>query len=449
MAQDSEELKPGMSVSRNFILSKAHAETKPTCSPTVEPIESGGLLSTFPHLLKGKSLMIRAMSRLEEVSVFGAAVVEIDGIPSESQSTCEMVSQDIQLKVAQAIDAIVQPIDGVWGLLDSAAFGCFFPGRNQTETEDMARRIKILLATACRHTVTVGVAVFPTLEYKKDQILGNAGKALEHAKFFGADSLVCFDAISLNISGDKLYDDGNYNGAIDEFNTALLLDIKDANLHNSLGVCYGVTGEFSKALDQFTAAIDLDPNETLAHYNAALVHLILGERIKASTHLLEADKSPHKLHEVALQLGKLFLEESDFEKSRSYLEKAAKLQPLSPLVNSLLGECFAALDHTEEAIAAYKKALRLNANDAVALSGLGWLYSTMDKNADIAKSFCQHSTEIAPQNGLYRHRLGIIFYKEGRFKEAKQEFQAAVERGHDTSSSYLEKVENRLLDKAS
>lgn len=449
MAQDSKELKPGMSVSRNFLLSKAHAETKPTCSPTVETGESGGLLSTYPHLLKGKSLMIRAMSRLDDVSLFGTAVVEIDGIQSEAHPACEIVTRDIQLKVAQSIDAIIQPVDGLWGLLDNATFGCFFPGCNPLETEELTRNIKRLLAADCHRTVTIGIAVFPTLEYKKDQILDNAGKALDHAKFFGTDSLVCFDAVSLNISGDRLYDAGNYNRAINEFNTALSLEIKDANLHNSLGVCYGVTGEFRKALDQFTTAIDLDSNETLAHYNAALVHLILGEKDHATTHLLEADKRPHKLHEVALQLGKLYLEKNELDKSRSYLEKAANLQPESASVNSLLGECFAALGLTEEAIVAYKKALRLNANDAISLSGLGWLYSKMDKNADIAKSFCQHSTEIAPQNGLYRHRLGIIFYKEGRFKEAKQEFQAAAEMGYDPSSSYLEKVDNRLLDKVS
>ncbi|MDZ7579851.1 MAG: hypothetical protein U5R30_04310 [Deltaproteobacteria bacterium] len=65
-------------------------------------------------------------------------------------------------------------------------------------------------------SVTIGLAFFPTLDYSKDKILANACKALEHAKFFGPDSLVSFDAISLNISGDRLYDQGEYQKAIDE-----------------------------------------------------------------------------------------------------------------------------------------------------------------------------------------------------------------------------------------
>ena len=449
MTQESKDLRPGISVSRDFLLSKTHAKAKPTCSPIVEPDENGDLLSAYPQLLKGKSLMIRAMNHLEEVTNFGAVVVEIDGIQSEAHAGCDIVSRDIQLKVARTIDTISQTSGGMWGVLDNAAFGCFFPECNQKSTEELAIKIKSVLALDCHRTVTIGIAVFPTLKYAKDQVLDNARKALDHAKFFGPDSMVCFDAISLNISGDKLYDAGYYQSAIDEFNTALLFKVKDANLHNSLGVCYGVTGEFKEALDQFACAIDLDPKEPLAHYNAALVHLILGERDKAASHLFKADQGPHNLPEVALQLGKLYLEDNDLDKSRSYLETAENLDPSSPFVSALLGECFTALGLTKNAIASYKKALRLNANDAVSLSGLGWLYHQMDKNAEIAKSFCRHSTEIAPQNGLYRHRLGIILYKEGRYKEAKQAFQSAIELGYDESTSFLEKVDSRLLDKAS
>ena len=53
MTQESKELSPGMSVSRDFLLSKAHAKAKPTCSPTIEPDENGDLLSADPQLVNG------------------------------------------------------------------------------------------------------------------------------------------------------------------------------------------------------------------------------------------------------------------------------------------------------------------------------------------------------------------------------------------------------------
>jgi tetratricopeptide (TPR) repeat protein len=450
MPQDPKAMSPGMSVDRNFILSKAQTVNRPACNPPVEPEENGGLLTAYPQMLKGKSLAIRAMNRMEEASAFGAAVIQVDGIPSESNSTCETVSADIQVKVARAIDTACRSVDGLWGLLDSTAFACFFPGRTRTETVNLVDSIKqSLLAEGCRHTVTAGIAVFPTLDFEKVRILDNAEKALEHAKFFGPDSLVCFDAISLNISGDRLYDEDNYQGAIDEFTTALRIDDKNANLHNSLGVCYAVTGEFANAIDHFAAAIALEPGEALAHYNTGLVQQLVGKRDRAMTHFLAAEKCPQPLHEVALQLGKLYFEDGDLDKSMQYLEKAIAIHPRSGPAFSLQGDCLAALGRVDEAVAAYKKALRLNANDAASLSGLGWLYNSMDKNAEIARSFCRHSTEIAPQNGLYRHRLGCLYFKEARYKEAKREFQKARDLGHDASSAYLEKVQTRLLDKAS
>jgi tetratricopeptide (TPR) repeat protein len=209
-----------------------------------------------------------------------------------------------------------------------------------------------------------------------------------------------------------------------------------------------VTGAFEEALAQFDKALDLDADEALARYNAGLVHLLLGERERAREHLLEAEKRSQSLFEVKLQLGKLFLEDGRLAEGRSYLEAAADLQPHSSRVHCLLGECYAALDLQDQALAAYKKSLRINANDAASLSGLGWLYHAMGKNADIAKLFCRHSVEIAPRNGLFHHRLGCLFLKENRLTEAQGAFQTAEELGCD-SASQLADVRSRLVEKAS
>ena len=449
MTQKPNQLDPDTTETRNFLLSKARSEvvSRPAC--VVEPDKDAKALElAYPSLLSGKSLMVRAMSSLEDVSEFAAAVIQIDACRLADGTNDSEPEPDIRTTVAHTIERVCQAVNGLWGLLDSTAFGCFLPGGNPTSTRAWAEEIKKSVADAAGPSVTIGLAFFPTLDYPKDKILDNARKALEHAKFFGPDSLISFDAISLNISGDRLYDEGEYQKAIDEYKTAMKLDPANANLHNSLGVCYGVTGEFVSALAQFKEAMALDAEEALAHYNASLVHLLLDERDKARAHLLEVDNRPHNLFEVRLQLGKLYLEDGQPEKSRIYLEKAAAMQPQSSAVHALIGECYAALDRGDEAVAAYKKSLRLNANDAASLSGLGWLYHVMGKNTDIAMLFCQHSTAIAPRNGLFHHRLGCLFLKEDRLSEARDEFQKAVALGCD-SAAQLAEVQSRLLDKAS
>lgn len=449
MTREPNRVTPDTNAARNFLLSKARSDAAPRSAGAVEPDEKADALRlNYPHLLSGKSLLVRAMSSLEEVPEFAAFVVQIDACPVAGGTVGP--EPNLPTAVAGALETACRSTAGLWGLLDSTTFGCYLPGGNPSAAPNLLEKIKTEIKTklGAGPTVTIGLAFFPTLDYSKDKILANARKALEHAKFFGPDSLVSFDAISLNISGDRLYDQGEYQKAIDEYRTALTLDPANANLHNSLGVCYGVTGEFASALAQFNAAITLDAEEALAHYNAGLVQLLLKERDKARTHLLEADNRPHTLFEVKLQLGRISLEDGDPEKGRYYLESAAAMQPQSSAVFSLLGECYAALNLRDEAITAYKKSLRLNANDAASLSGLGWLYHTMDKNADIATLFCRHSVALAPHNGLYHHRLGSLYLKDDRLTEARKEFQTAVDLGCD-SAAQLAEVQDRLLDKAS
>lgn len=449
MTQKPNQLSPDATETRNFLLSKARSETVPRPAGVVEPDkDTAALEQAYPCLLSGKSLMVRAMSSLEDVSEFAAAVVHIDACRLADGTVDSGPDPDIRTTVARTIEKVCRSVSGLWGLLDATAFGCFLPGGNPASTLAWAEEIKKSVADDAGPSVTIGLAFFPTLDYPKDNILDNARKALEHAKFFGPDSLVSFDAISLNISGDRLYDEGEYQKAIDEYKTALKLDPANANLHNSLGVCYGVTGEFDSALTQFKEAMALDTEEALAHYNAGLVHLLLDERDKARAHLLDVDNRPHNLFEVEFQLGKLYLEDYQPEKGLIYLEKAAAMQPQSSAVHALIGECCAALDRRDEAVAAYKKSLRLNANDAASLSGLGWLYHVMGKNADIAKLFCRHSTAIAPRNALFHHRLGCLYLKEDRLPDARDEFQKAVDLGRD-SAAQLAEVQSRLLDKAS
>jgi Flp pilus assembly protein TadD len=387
MTQKPNRLSPDATETRNFLLSKARSEAVPQPACAVEPDKNAKALElAYPYLLSGKSLMVRAMSSLEDVSEFAAAVVQIDAGRLADGPVDAEPEPDIRTTVARTIERACRPVSGLWGLLDSSAFGCFLPGGNPASTLAWAEEIKKSEAAEDGPSVTIGLAFFPTLDYPKDKILDNARKALEHAKFFGPDSLISFDAISLNISGDRLYDEGEYQKAINEYKTALKLDPANANLHNSLGVCYGVTGEFVSALMQFKEAMALDAEEALAHYNAGLVHLLLDERDKARAHLLEVDNRPHNLFEVRLQLGKIYLEDDQPEKGLIYLEKAAAMQPQSSAVHALIGECCAALDRRDEAVAAYKQSLRLNANDAASLSGLGWLYHVMEKNADIVGS---------------------------------------------------------------
>ena len=95
---------------------------------------------------------------------------------------------------------------------------------------------------------------------------------------------------------------------------------------------------------------------------------------------------------------------------------------------------------TDEAVAAYKKAIRHNPNDADSLSALGYLFELQGENPEITTIFCQQSVDISPENGLFRHRLGSLYLKQNLLEEALEQFQKADELGHD-SKEIIIKIE--------
>jgi tetratricopeptide (TPR) repeat protein len=320
----------------------------------------------------------------------------------------------------------------MWGRIDKGMLGCFFSSTNQTSSLEFAEKIKETLAESTNETISIGIASYPTLNFTKGQIINNAGKALDHASFFGPNSIVSFDAVSLNISGDNLYQDGDIHGAIAEFKTALLLDPSDVNIRNSLGVCYGILSDYRKALKEFKAALKLDPNEVMALYNTGLVKMLTGKNAEALKYFLDADRNKEEdIFEVTFQIGRLYLDMGKPDKAKKFIERAVELNPESWSTLHALGECCTALNMTDKAIAAYKKAIRRSPNDAESLSALGCLFDQLGENPEITTIFCQQSIDIAPENGLYRYRLGSLYLKRNQLGEALIEFQKAHDLGYD------------------
>jgi tetratricopeptide (TPR) repeat protein len=434
------------SSSKEFLFYKTEATPKKDTAQVLSSVETNRILKAFPDILAGKTFIEKALARFETSEKFESMVIKIDRLNHDGSETADNDQIDIWLDVAKVIDSICSRENGMWGQLDQGMFGCFFFPTNQTPPLEFARKIKKILAESTDETVSIGIASYPTLSFTRSQIIENAGKALEHAAFFGPDSIVPFDAVSLNISGDNLYQNGDIEGAIAEFKTALLLDPSDINVRNSLGVCYGILGDYKKALKEFKATLKLDPDEIMALYNIGLVNMLTGKNAEALKYFLDADrKKEEDIFEVAFQIGRVYLDMGNSEMAKEFLEKALKLNPQSWSVLHSLGECCTALNMTDEAISAYKKAIRLNPNDAESLSALGCLFDLLGENPEITTIFCQQSIDIAPENGLYRYRLGSLYLKRNQLEDALIQFQKANDLGYD-ARKMIKKIKKLIKD---
>ncbi len=427
---------------RQFLFSRSSTQPEETTHrlgalPAADP-----LAQAFPEVLVGEAFVSAALEALGGWEAFAALALHIE--PAESPAADGDGLALARLALARVLAPACRGAHGLWGVLDPCHMGCFLPGDAAAGQVETASRVQESFAGEGCGTLTAGVAFYPMIDFEREEILANAFKALDHAEFFGPGSRVVFDAVSLNISGDKRYDAGDIDGAVREYGKGLLLDPDNVNIHNSLGVCYGVMGDFERALGEFAAATRLDEGEVMAVYNTGLIHSLRKETERGLAFLKKAEALDGSLFEVVLQLGRVTLEAGDAETARQYLEKARTLNPQSGAVAFCLGECCSALKRPKEAISAYQAAIKSDPYHAAALSALGWLYHQREENREIALLFCEQSVKIAPETPLFRFRLGRLYLGHGRIPEALAAFQAAAMLGHDVASD-LEEI-RRLSD---
>ena len=405
-----------------------------------------GRLEGIADVLVGSAFVTRATALLEPLPAFATVVLRLDGGPDASSESEALGTTESHRILAGCLSRRQSGSDGLWGWLAWDVFGWILPENDGAQALERVAEIQACLAGQSAGTVSAGVAIYPCLNFSKSQMLENARKALDHAAFFGPGRSALFDDVTLNISGDQRYQHGDINGAMAEFKKALALNPDNVNIHNSLGVCYGVVGAYDAALHAFEAALDRAPNDLMALYNAGLVHRILGDRQRALTFLLSANESGDPVFEVAFHTGRLYMETGAAAAARPFLESATRLRPQAGAAWRLLGECLFQLDAIGEAVGAYKRAIKLNPGDAESLSALGCLFDRQGENPEITTIFCEQAVDIAPDNGLFHHRLGALYFKQQRYDEALRAFRRAAALGRETEAEIQAITDLGILD---
>ena len=448
MPKEHPELYHTRESTRHFLYAKAETEDQEKKRSHTSARIQKAIQSLYPGLLMDHSFLDHANEQLSSAKIFACTVIQIDDDPGSPSHQKSSNPTSVHKTAAKLLDDLCGQHKGTWGIVNSGLFGAFFEDQTAPQCLKLIRKLQKTLKDQTEATISAGIAEYPKLDYKPNEMLRSALKALDHATFFGPDSAVIFDAVSLNISSDKLFDKGDINGSIQEFQKALKLDPSNINVHNSLGVCYGLLGDYDKAKSEFNTVIKLNSNEVMAWYNLGFIRMLAGNRNKALDLFLKANTINQDLFEVAFQTGRLLMDMQQPESGKKFLEHASRLEPKSGAVFRYLGECYTMIGKVSEAIVAYKKAIKNNPSDAASLSALGCLFDAQGENADISVMFCQESVKLSPENGLFRYRLGKLYYKQNRLDEALKEFKKAELLDRDVSE-YIAKIKAQKTAKAS
>jgi len=362
----------------------------------------------FSDLLHDHTVQIEKLNtRLKSADIPGGdficAVVKV------SKNASEKIKERAKDIFEACFHSVLDNERGIWESLDDTAFAMVF--WDYVKEENGTRLISMLkekISAALKADILIGIATFPFHGFGRNDILGNSLKAIDHAAFFGTDHMIYFDAVSLNISGDRLYQLNHHDKAIKEYKKGLEIQPKNINLINSLGVCYGVINEIKKARKEFEKAIAINPTEVMVIYNIGLIHRINKDEDRAILYLKKAHGIDQNVFEIELLLGHLLFKQKKWNMALPHLKAATRLNPKAGMPFRLKGEIFLdklAKKNPKEAGAQFNKAVKLNPSDAVSLSGYAHAMALQKKNLRIALTFASRSVALEPANPLFINRL--------------------------------------------
>jgi len=357
-------------------------------------------------------------------------------VPQKKGLTCAVVQVDtdagkeVKEKAREIFEACFHSIldnasrqnRGLWEALGETSFALAF--WDYDKEKDGIRLLTLLrdkISERLGARILMGTASFPCHDFPREATLPNALKAIDHAAFFGPGRMIHFDAVSLNISGDRNFQLEQYEEALADYQAGLTISPKDINLINSLGVTHGIMGNLDKALEFFEAASVINPKEVMVVYNIGLIHRINEKDDKAVFYLKKAHGISPDVFEIELLLGHLLYKQDQPDQALTHLEAACRLRPDSGTPYRIKGQILLDREDAAGAGTAFNSAVKYSPGDAAALSGYAKAMALQGKNLTIALSFAQKSIGLDPDNPLFRERLKEIQELTEQAREADQD----------------------------
>jgi tetratricopeptide (TPR) repeat protein len=404
---------PNQEPGHRHVLKLAGAEVAVTLEQASGVLERRSLMAAYAALCAGEKPL-------------AAAVLGVEGLEGMAEVVGRLGAEALMTAVAGAVRRHFGQ-EAVVGRYSPEALAVLAPGAGAEAALEAARGALEDMRRQGGRPVRAGVAAHPLEGFAPDDVLDNAAKALVHAGFLAPYSAVFCDAVSFNISGDALYNQGRLSEAVAEYEKALLLQQDEPNVLNSLGVCHGRLGQMKRAAGYFKRAMSVAPEDFMAHYNFGLALMNLGREDEAAPCLERSLELEPEHADTLFHLGGLAQKQGRTNQALEFYRRAAAQPECKPAVHCRLGQVLAAAGDAAGAEAAFKEAVKVNPRDTAALGGLAVLYLDRGANSEIALSLARRAQQQEP--GEPRH-LGVVaraLLALGRAQEASELLEEAVE----------------------
>jgi tetratricopeptide (TPR) repeat protein len=176
-------------------------------------------------------------------------------------------------------------------------------------------------------------------------------------------SIVTDKVSELLASGNALYNQKNYQEAIQEYQCILEQNPALYMIHKNIGNAYYELGDYESAIEHYELVLDKEPDST----------------------------------EVLISLGNMYLEKGDIEKGLSYFNQIDMEKITSPLTFYNIGTSFFNKGEVNKAVEYYNRAVGLDSNLSDAYYQLGLCHLNLNEK-ERAREYFQKFLELAPDS---------------------------------------------------
>jgi Flp pilus assembly protein TadD len=228
----------------------------------------------------------------------------------------------------------------------------------------------------------------------------------------------------------KLMEAGDFKQAATLLKGYLQTDMRSAAAHEMLAYSDLRLNDAKDSLQEYTSAAAIEHPRAVDLQNVAKDYVLLGDMTDAEHWAKASVQMDERDPEGWYELGRIRFTLQRFQEAVDCFERSLVLLPRSVKAENNLGLSYEGLNRTEDAVAAYRKAIAWQQNQThpseQPLLNLSIILVHQEKLAE-AKELLTQAAAIAPGDPRIREQLGHLYLQMNQLPDAERELQAAIE----------------------